>query len=37
MIFCIIVDHGFGQNLVFLVTFGGFQVCIHKSGYLIHI
>ena len=33
----VIVDHGFGQDLVLLVPFGPFQLFLHKSGDLIHI
>ena len=37
IIFRIIIDHGFGQDLVSRMAPGLFQVLFHKRGHLIHI
>ena len=37
MIFGIVVNHGFGKNLLYRVTLGGGEMFFHKSCHLIHI
>ena len=37
IIFGIIIDHGFCQDLIFRITLGGGKLFLHKSSYLIHV
>ena len=33
----VVIDHGFGENLVIRMALGGCQLLFHKGGNLIHI
>ena len=37
LILGVVVDHGLGQDLVILVTFGGSEIFFHESSDLIHV
>ena len=37
VIFCVVVDHGFGKYLVVLMALVIFQVLVHEGGHLIHV
>ena len=37
VIFGIVIDHGFGQDLILAQPFGSVQVAVHEGSDLIHI
>ena len=37
LVLCVIVDHGLGQDLVIIMTFGGSEIIFHKGRDLIHV